>query len=205
MGFYEDRMLPRFVDLTCGSTMLDPVRERTCANLSGRVVEIGFGSGRNVPFYPASVVSVSAVEPADRAWAMAASRVAASTVPIERAGLDGQSLPFSDNSFDAALSTWTLCTIPDVAAALSELRRVLTPGGTLHFVEHGLAPDTKVQKWQHRCNPLQNAVAGGCHLNRDTRGLIESAGFEIRDMDRFYQKVAPKVLGAMSLGIAVAP
>ncbi len=205
MGFYEDRMLPRVIDLTCGSTMLDSLRERACAGLSGRVVEIGFGSGRNVPFYPDSVTSVSGVEPADRAWAMAASRVAASTLPIARAGLDGQSLPFEDNSFETALSTWTLCTIPDVMAALFEVRRVLVPGGALHFVEHGLAPDVKVQKWQHRCNPIQNVVAGGCNLNRDIRGLIESAGFEVRDIDRFYQKVAPKTLGAMSLGVAVAP
>ncbi|MBJ8342023.1 methyltransferase domain-containing protein [Antrihabitans sp. YC3-6] len=205
MGFYEDRMLPRFVDLACGSSMLDSVRERTCAGLSGRVVEIGFGSGRNVPFYPASVTAVSAVEPADLGWGMAASRVAASAVSIERAGLDGQSLPFEDSMFDSALSTWTLCTIPDVMAALAEVRRVLVPGGALHFVEHGLAPDAKVQKWQHRFNPLQQAVAGGCHLNRDIRGLIEAAGFEIRDIERFYEKPVPKTWGAMSLGVAIAP
>jgi SAM-dependent methyltransferase len=205
MGFYEDRILPRVVDLTCGSSMLDSVRERTCTGLSGRVVEIGFGSGRNAPFYPASVTVVSAVEPADRGWAMAASRVAASAVPIERAGLDGQSLPFEDNSFDSALSTWTLCTIPDVMAALSEVRRVLVPGGAFHFVEHGLAPDAAVQKWQHRFNPLQNVVAGGCHLNRDIRGLIETAGFEIRDIESFYEKSVPKTWGAMSLGVAIGP
>ena len=205
MGFYEDRMLPRIIDLTCGSSMLESVRERTCAGLSGRVVEIGFGSGRNVPFYPASVTAVSAVEPADLGWGMAASRVAASAVSIERAGLDGQSLPFGDNSFDSALSTWTLCTIPDVETALSEIRRVLAPGGAFHFVEHGLAPDADVQKWQHRFNPLQHAVAGGCNLNRDIRGLIEAAGFDIRDIERFYEKAVPKTWGAMSLGVAIAP
>ncbi len=184
--------------------MLDPVRVRTCAGLSGRVVEIGFGSGRNVPFYPAEVTSVSAVEPADNGWRMAARRVAASPIPVERAGLDGQSLPFEDDSFDSALSTWTLCTIPDVMAALAEVRRVLVPGGVFHFVEHGLAPDASVRKWQHRCNPLQRTLFGGCNLNRDIGALIDEAGFEMRTLDRFYEKPTPKTLGALSLGVAVS-
>ncbi|MEV6098805.1 methyltransferase domain-containing protein [Nocardia sp. NPDC051981] len=203
MGIYEDRVLPRLVDLCCGSQQMNSERQRVCAGLHGRVVEIGFGSGRNVPFYPDSVQSVSAVEPADLGWRMAAGRLAAATVPVERAGLDGQALPFEDDSFDSALSTWTLCTIPDVEAALAEVRRVLAPGGTFHFVEHGLAPDAGVQKWQHRFNPVQKALAGGCHLDRDIRGLIEAAGFEIRDIDRYYQQ-GPKPWVAFSLGTAVA-
>ncbi|WP_425295686.1 class I SAM-dependent methyltransferase, partial [Nocardia abscessus] len=140
---------------------LDPLRERACAGLHGRVVELGFGSGLNVPFYPAPVASVRAVEPADLGWRLASGRVAAATVPIERAGLDGQALPFADNTFDCALSTWTMCTIPDIAAALAEVRRVLVPGGTLHFVEHGLAPDEKVRVWQNRLNPVQKRLFGG--------------------------------------------
>ncbi|MFE2997436.1 class I SAM-dependent methyltransferase [Nocardia sp. NPDC059246] len=203
MGIYEDRVLPRLVDLCCGSEQMNSERQRVCAGLHGRVVEIGFGSGRNVPFYPDSVKSVSAVEPADLGWRMAAGRLAAATVPVERAGLDGQALPFEDDSFDSALSTWTLCTIPDVEAALAEVRRVLAPGGTFHFVEHGLAPDPGVQKWQHRFNPVQKALAGGCHLDRDIRGLIEAAGFEIREIDRYYQQ-GPKPWVAFSLGTAVA-
>ncbi|MGW4120429.1 class I SAM-dependent methyltransferase [Nocardia sp. NPDC004711] len=203
MGIYEDRILPRLVDMCCGSKQMNSERQRVCAGLHGRVVEIGFGSGRNVPFYPDSVQSVSAVEPADLGWRMAAGRLAAATVPVERAGLDGQALPFEDDSFDSALSTWTLCTIPDVEAALAEVRRVLAPGGTFHFVEHGLAPDAGVQKWQHRFNPVQKALAGGCHLDRDIRGLIEAAGFEIRDIDRYYQQ-GPKPWVAFSLGTAVA-
>ncbi|WP_425298349.1 class I SAM-dependent methyltransferase, partial [Nocardia abscessus] len=137
---------------------LDPLRERACAGLHGRVVEIGFGSGLNVPFYPAPVASVRAVEPADLGWRLASGRVAAATVPIERAGLDGQALPFADNTFDCALSTWTMCTIPDIATALAEVRRVLVPGGTLHFVEHGLAPDEMVRVWQNRRNPVQKRL-----------------------------------------------
>ncbi|GAJ81586.1 hypothetical protein NBRGN_038_02580 [Nocardia brasiliensis NBRC 14402] len=197
-------MVPRIVDAACGMRFNEPLRERVCAGLSGRVVEIGFGSGLNVPFYPETVELVSAVEPADLGWRLASERVAAARVPIERSGLDGQSLPFGDNSFDSALSTWTLCTIPDVATALAEVRRVLAPGGTLHFVEHGLAPDQRVQVWQHRLNPIQKTFAGGCHLNRDIRGLLTDAGFEIRDIDVFYGEDAPRFLAAQSLGVAVA-
>lgn len=196
--------MPRIVDLACGMRFNEPLRERVCAGLTGRVVEIGFGSGLNVPFYPDTVDKVSAVEPADLGWRLASERVAAAKVPIERSGLDGQSLPFAEDSFDCALSTWTLCTIPDVATALTEVRRVLAPGGTLHFVEHGLAPDARVQVWQHRLNPIQKAVAGGCHLNRDIRGLLTAAGFEIRDIDVFYGEDAPRFLAAQSLGVAVA-
>ncbi|MET8654844.1 class I SAM-dependent methyltransferase [Nocardia aurea] len=203
MGFYGDRIVPRLIDVACGLKANEPQRERACAGLHGRVVEIGFGSGLNVPFYPATVGSVSAVEPADLGWRLAGKRLAAATVPIERAGLDGQSLPFADDSFDSALSTWTMCTIPDIAAALAEVRRVLVPGGTLHFVEHGLAPDTSVRRWQNRLNPVQKTVAGGCNLNRDIRGLLETAGYRIREIDVFYAEDTPKIVGALSLGVAV--
>jgi len=147
---------------------------------------------------------VSAVEPADLGWKLAQRRVAASTIPVERAGLDGQSLPFADDAYDTAISTWTLCTIPDVALALREVRRVLKPGGTLHFVEHGLAPDEKVQRWQHRFNPIQKKVFGGCNLDRPIVNLITDAGFTIKDVDIFYEKGAPKFVAADSLGVAVA-
>ena len=181
MGLYGEHVLPRIVNIACGMKSSNELRDRVCEGLHGQVVEIGFGSGLNVPYYPDSVAGVAAIEPADLGWKLASTRVAGSPVPIERSGLDGQSLPLADDSCDTALSTWTLCTIPDAIAALHEVRRVLKPGGTLHFVEHGLAPDDEVRRWQHRLEPLQKRVFGGCHLTRPILDLLTKAGFSDRD------------------------
>jgi SAM-dependent methyltransferase len=179
-----------------------PLRQRACAGLTGAVVEVGFGTGHNVPFYPPAVTRVAAIEPSDATWRLGQERVRDSTVTIERSGLDGESLPFPDDSFDSALSTYTLCTIPNVERALTEIRRVLKPGGSLHFLEHGLAPDEKVRRWQHRLDPLEQRLVGGCHLDRPIVELITGAGFTIETVDQFYEKGAPKFLGADSLGVA---
>jgi SAM-dependent methyltransferase len=204
-GIYVERVLPRIIDVACGMKAANPLRDRVCAGLHGQVLEIGFGSGLNAPFYPTAVIGVAAIEPADLGWELAAKRVATTSIPVQRSGVDGQSLPLSDDSCDTALSTWTLCTIPDVAVALREVRRVLKPGGTLHFVEHGLAPDEKVQRWQHRFEPVQRRLFGGCHLTRRIVDLLVAAGFTITDVDVFYEKGAPKMMGADSLGVALSP
>jgi ubiquinone/menaquinone biosynthesis C-methylase UbiE len=205
MGVYGEQVLPRFINLVCSTKTVRTLRERVCTGLHGRVVEIGFGSGLNIPFYPASVTSVAAIEPADTGWKLAGRRVADSPIPIDRTGLDGQTLPLSDNSCDGALSTYTLCTIPDVTAALAELRRVLKPGAEFHFLDHGLAPDEPVRRWQHRLDPLQQRLFGGCHLTRPIAELVTEAGFTITDVDIFYEKGAPKSWGAAALGVAVSP
>ncbi len=203
MGVYGTQVLPRIVNVACGMKSANPLRERVCKGLHGRVVELGFGSGLNVPFYSSAVTSVAAIEPADLGWKLAGKRLEGATVPIERSGLDGQALPLPDQSCDTALSTWTLCTIPDVAVALAEVRRVLKPGGTLHFIEHGLAPDVKVQRWQHRLEPMQKRLFGGCHLTRPIANLLTDAGFTITEVDVFYERGAPKTVGADTLGIAI--
>ncbi|HEY1277055.1 MAG TPA: class I SAM-dependent methyltransferase [Thermoleophilaceae bacterium] len=205
MGFYGEQILPRIINFGCGLKAVAPLRQRVCEGLEGEVVELGFGSGHNAPFYPPGLKRVAAIEPADLAWRLAEQRVRATGTRVERSGLDGQSLPFPDDSFDAALSTWTLCTIPDVDAALAEVRRVLKPGGTFHFVEHGLAPDESVRVWQHRLEPVQKRLFGGCHLTRQIPDLLTSAGFEIAELDQFYEDGAPKIMGADSLGRAVSP
>ena len=205
MGFYERRVLPRILNTACGTKTVEPLRRRVCEGLAGGVVEIGFGSGLNIPFYPAAVTRVAAVEPSDLGWQLASQRLKAASVPVQRSGLDGQSLPFEDNSYDAALSTWTLCTISDAAAALREVRRVLKPRGTLHFLEHGLAPHENVRRWQRRLNPLEQRVFGGSNFTRPIVNLLTAAGFTIKELDVFYEKGAPKFAGADSLGTAVSP
>jgi len=202
MGFYRDRILPRIIDVACGGKEMEPLRRRVCEGLKGDVVEIGFGSGHNIPFYPPEVTRVAAVDPAEVGWKLADKRLRATSVPVQWSGLDGQSLPFPDHSYDAALSTWTLCTVPDAAATLREIRRVLKPGGTLHFVEHGLAPDESVRRWQRRIEPMQKRIFGGCHVTRPIVDLLTAAGFTTSELDVFYAEKTPRFGGAFSLGIA---
>jgi ubiquinone/menaquinone biosynthesis C-methylase UbiE len=186
MGFYGDQVLPRVLDRVLSGREFAAVRARVAAPLDGEVLEVGFGSGLNVPHYPPAVRRVRAVDPAAIGRRLAARRVAASPVPVEYVGLDGQALALPDGCVDHVLVTWTLCTIPDVAAALVEMRRVLRPGGYLHFAEHGRAPDAGMARWQDRLTPLQRRVAGGCHLNRPIAALIGAAGLDIADLATSY-------------------
>ena len=201
MGWYEERVLPRVVDVALGGKAFDRLRARVASGLEGEVLEVGFGSGRNVPHYPASVTRVRAVDPATRGRDLAADRVAASPVPVEYVGLDGEVLPLDDASVDHVLTTWTLCTIPAVDRALGEIRRVLRPGGRLHFVEHGRSPDARVARWQDRLTPIQRRVFGGCHLNRPIGRMLTDAGLTITQLDNYYVP-GPKAFGYMFEGAA---
>jgi len=186
MGFYQDQVVPRITNVTLSNREFAPIRQRVTAGLAGEVLEVGFGSGLNVPFYPPEVKRVRAVDPAAAGRKLAARRVAASPVPVEYVGLDGQELPLESGSVDHVLSTWTMCTIPDVETALREMHRVLRAGGELHFVEHGRSPDPGVARWQGRLNPLQRVVCGGCHLNRPIDRLITQAGFRMTRLENYY-------------------
>src|SRR3954469_12570107 len=176
------------------------VRARVCEGLAGDIVEIGFGTGHNLPFMPSAVTRVRAVEPAQGSVRLAAERIAASGIPVDVVGLDGQQLPLPDECADAVLCTWSLCTIPDAVAAVEEMRRVLRPGGSLHFVEHGRAPDTRVRTWQDRLNGIQQRIGGGCHLNRDIPTIVEAGGFTIKQLETYYSPGEPKPFGYLYEG-----
>ena len=204
MRFYRDRILPHLVDRACGTAGLRRWRAEVTTGLSGRVLEIGFGSGLNVDYYPSTIERVFAVEPSATALRLAGKRISRSSVAVEHVGLDGQTIPLPDGSCDNALCTFSLCTIPDPVAALSEIRRVVRPGGRFHFLEHGLAPDPGVAAWQHRLEPLQRRLADGCHLTRDPVILVERAGFAIDDVAQRYGK-GPKPWSWFTRAVAVSP
>ena len=204
MGFYEEQVLPRVTDRALRGKEAARLRARVTAGLSGEVLEVGFGSGLNMPYYPPDVKRVRAVEPSAVARKLAAERLAASTVPVEYIGGDAQALPLADGSVDHVVSVLTLCTIPAVDRALTEIRRVLRPGGAFHFMEHGLSPQEPVARWQHRLTPLQRRVFGGCQIDRPIGRLVADAGLELIRLDNYYLK-GPRAFGYMFDGIAVKP
>lgn len=183
---WDEHVVPRLTDLSLRGDEVGELRGVTCVGLAGRVLEVGFGSGLNVRWYPPEVTSVTAIEPSDLGWEISARRRERSTVPVRRAGLDGQRLDLPDDSHDSALVTFSLCTIPDPLIALREARRVVREGGRLHALEHGLAPEESVRRWQRRLEPVQQAVAGGCHLTRDIPALVEGAGWHVEKLTQSY-------------------
>jgi ubiquinone/menaquinone biosynthesis C-methylase UbiE len=204
MGCYDDRVLPHLLNVVMNTKQTRKIRERVCGDLSGEVLEIGFGTGHNLPFLPGAVTRLFAVEPSSRSVGLARDRITAAPFAVDVVGLDGQGLPLDDDSVDAVLCTWSLCTIPDATAAVSEVRRVLRPGGSFHFVEHGRAPDEKVRRRQDRFNGLQQRLFGGCNLNRDIAGLVEKAGLPITKLDCYYNAGEPKMFGSTYEGVAIA-
>lgn len=184
MGFYQEHVVPRLVNLAMRNRQLTPFRERTIRLAGGRVLEIGVGSGLNLPLYTDRTTEILGLDPHPRLLAMASEKPR--SVPSRLIEGSAESIPLDDASIDTVVSTWSLCTVRDVAAALAEIRRVVKPDGQLLFVEHGLAPENSVQRWQNRLTPLWKRLAGGCHLNRPISSLIENAGFKIAQVQTGY-------------------
>jgi SAM-dependent methyltransferase len=204
VGYYEDHLLPKLVDRFCGAPSFDPLRKKAAEGLAGTILEIGFAGGPNLSCYPPEVNKVLAVEPSEEARHLATKRIAQSNVAVDFVGLDGQSIQLPDDYCDGALSTFTLCTVPDAEAALGEIKRIVRPGGALHVLEHGLAPDGSTQTWQRRLNGLQQRCCGGCQLVRDVPALLVDAGFDVVQVDQRYVK-GPKPWCYFTMAVAVVP
>lgn len=207
MGWWNERVVPRLTHATLDNPIVAAYRGQVCADLAGDVLELGFGTGLNLPHLPAAVRSLTAVEPSNLAWKIAAEAIAASPVPVTRGDLRAERISLADASVDAVLVTFSLCTVQDPGEALAEARRVLRPGGTLHFLEHGRSPDERVRRWQHRLEPMQQAMVAGCHLTRSAPDLVAAAGFELGAVDSWYVPGlgVSKPWGYLSLGRAERP
>lgn len=187
MKFYDEKILPHLIDFACGMGQVMKTRAQVVPKASGRVLEIGIGTGLNLGFYDADRVStIVGVDPAAQMQGLARQRAAAIDIPVEMIALELGQIQAADASFDSIVCTFTLCTIPDPLAALQEMRRVLKPGGQFLFGEHGRAPDLKVRVWQDRLTPLWRPLAGGCHLNRDIPALLKAGGFRLREVHSRY-------------------
>jgi SAM-dependent methyltransferase len=202
MGFYSRYVFPRLMNRLMSMELETKYRPLALRGVRGKVLEVGFGTGLNLPHYPPDVTHLTAVEPNPGMRAMAERRIAESSIPVDLRLEDGQRLSASDGTFDSVVSTWTLCSIPDVQQVLREIHRVLKPEGEFFFFEHGLSPEPSVQRWQRRLNPIQKRLADGCHLDRDIASLVADAGFETLEHDEFYAEKAPKIMGYMYRGRA---
>lgn len=203
MGIYSKYVFPRLLDWALGSPEANEQRHLTLANARGNVLEIGFGTGLNLRYYPAAVTKLTALDSENFRPDVVQKRIAKARMPVEQVQLDaGGKLPFADASFDTVVTTWTLCSIANVDAALLEMKRVLKPGGELLFCEHGRSDDAKTARWQDRLNPLQKIVGCGCNMNRAMDVLLKKVGFEIVTLDRFVMANSPRILGEMYRGMA---
>lgn len=201
MSFYHDRILPHLQHLMMRNRQLLPYRERAVGAAEGRVLEVGIGSCLNLPFYSPQVREVIGLEPVPRLVAMARNEAADSSLPVTFIEGSAEEIPLDDASIDTVVITWTLCSIPEAVRAMHEMRRVLRPGGQLLFVEHGQAPEESVRKWQDRLTPAWKRIAGGCHLNRPIRTLIEGNGFAMAQIETGYMK-GPKPMTFLYEGCA---
>lgn len=202
MGFYSERILPFLLNGAMKQPEMLRLRNRIIPQASERILEIGIGSGLNLPLYAADAQSIHGVEPSAALRKMAERAAGEIDVPLDLHDAGAEDLPFEDASFDTIISTWTMCTIPELARALGEMRRVLKPGGQFLFVEHGLAPESRVQAWQRRINPVWNCIGGGCNLNRHIADQVEAGGFALDRLETDYLVRGPKWATYTYLGAA---
>lgn len=203
MGLYEKYVVPHIINCACGTKPIRYQRKKVVPLAEGTVLEIGIGTGFNLPYYdPAKVKKVIGLDPSEASWKLAGKRAKDLPFPVEFIGLPGEQIPLDDKSVDTVLVTFSLCTIPDPVKALEGMRRVLKPGGKLVFCEHGAAPDADVLKWQNRVNPVWRTLFGGCNLNRQMPSLIESSGFRITDLQSMYLPSTPRIAGFNYWGMA---
>lgn len=202
MGFYRHRVFPYLLDLAMASPALREPRRRTLAPAQGRILEIGFGTGRNLAHYPASVTRIEAIDPDRDLDRVSLPRIRRARIAVDFHHLDAEHLPFAAESFDTVVSTMTLCSIPDVVHALGEIRRVLKPGGRFLFLEHGKAPDPGVARFQDRVNSRWGVLAGGCRLNRPVVQLVTDSGLLPGPISSYYMRRTPRFVGYMTEGVA---
>jgi ubiquinone/menaquinone biosynthesis C-methylase UbiE len=202
LSFYHHYVFPRLLDLAMSNRAFRKPRARTLAPARGRILEIGFGTGMNLKYYPSSVRRIEAIDPDLDLDRYSQPRIAAANIDVDFHHLDAEHLPFEAESFDTVVSTLTLCSIPDVEHALGEIRRVLKPGGQFLFLEHGRAPDASLARWQDRLTPAWKPVGGGCHLNRPMRELITAAGLTLDPVQNYYLRGIPRLFGYMTEGVA---
>jgi ubiquinone/menaquinone biosynthesis C-methylase UbiE len=203
MSLYSRVILPRLIDLVMGNKAAAAERAKLVPVASGTVLEIGVGSARNVPYYGPDVRAVYGIDPSLELWEIGRHRLGVQPFPVQYLAGSAEQLPVADHSIDTVLSTWTLCSIPDVRSALREIWRVMNPGGRFIFIEHGRAPDARVRRWQDRLTPFWARISAGCHLNRPIDVLIEEAGFSLSTLDREYTS-GPKPMAYLYKGVAVA-
>ncbi len=201
MGWYQRYVLPKLIDTACSQKPMRELRSRYVTRATGEVLEIGIGSGLNLPHYSDQVVSITGLDPAPELTSLAEARAAERPQPVTVLQVSGEEIPADDARFDTIVCTWTLCSIPNVYAALREMRRVLKPGGHMYFIEHGRAPEPRVVSWQRRIEPLWKKIGGGCHLTRKADELIRDAGFTITELDSGYEP-GPKFAAFMTHGVA---
>lgn len=201
MNLYERYLLPWLIDLAMRNKAAAAERARLVPLATGVVLEVGIGSGLNLPFYGPSVERLFGVDPRRELWALARTRLARASPPVEFIEASAERIPMEDGFADTVVTTWTLCSIPDARRALLEMRRVLKPEGRLIFVEHGLAPDPRVAAWQARLDPVWPRLAGGCHLDRKIDDLILDGGFRLAEIEQGYG-TGPKPLSYLYRGVA---